>query len=252
MPEEYQPARVSNQRSPTAQLRILQVERPAGLSFQAGQFTKLGLLEDGAAKPLGRAYSFVNPPATELLEFCYDVLPEGGNLTPRLDGLGTGDEVLVSMRPNGLLTLANIPAALNLFMIATGTGIGPFISILNAGDEVWEKYESVVLVYSARHGKDLVYDEPLAELAQMRRQQFTYIPVVTREQVDGAANERVTALIANGELARRARAELDASCQFMLCGNPAMVQEVCALLQERGLERNRRARPGNVTVEKYW
>lgn len=252
MPEEYQAAQVAGQLAPTSQLRILQVARPPGLDFVPGQFTKLGLPQDGEAKPLARAYSFVNPPAAETLEFCYDVLAEGGNLTPRLASLDAGDEVLVSMRPNGLLTLANVPEALSLFMIATGTGIGPFVSILQADEEVWDRYEKVALLYSARRQRDLLYDSQLAEIAALRRKQFAYVPVVTRERVEGVAGERVTKMIASGALERRTRTALDASCQFMLCGNPAMVQEVCALLQAKGLERNRRSRPGNVTIEKYW
>lgn len=252
MAEENVASKVLDHQRHTEALRVLRVARPPGLDFVAGQFTKIGFALPEQPRPLMRAYSFVNAPQEEALEFCYDVLPEGGNLTVLLDKLQAGDELLVSTRPNGLLVLDNLPAGETLFLVATGTGIGPFVSILGQGEgAAFARFARIVLVYSGRYFADLVYHQRLAELAA-GREQLSYLPLVTREQAQGCPRMRVTEALAAGELARLAAGPIDASCQFMLCGNPAMVQDMCELLGKMGLERNRRSKPGNVTIEKYW
>ena len=252
MPEENTTAKVLAHERLTESLRVLKVAAPQGLSFVPGQFTKIGFQIDGQPRPLMRAYSFVNTPNEEVLEFCYDVLYDCGNLTPKLDGLEAGDELLVSMRPNGLLVLDGLPEAKTLILVATGTGVGPFVSILNQAEgEVYRRFAKILLVYSGRHMVDLVYHDLLLGLEQ-KREQLRYVPLVTREDIEGCRKTRVTDALKNAELASWAGCELDESCQFMLCGNPTMIQEMCDLLKEKGLERNRRSRPGNVTIEKYW
>lgn len=250
MPEQYHTGRVISQESFADRLRILKISAPK-LDFVAGQFTKIGLAQ-GEDKPLMRAYSFVNTPAEEEYEFFYDVLPEGGNLTPLLDQLNPGDEVLVSARPSGLLVLHELPeTAKKLFLIGTGTGIGPFISILNTKDP-WERFEHITLIYGVRYAADLMFQERIEKFQEHGGEQFTYLPLVTREDAANTHKTRVTDLITSGFLEQQVGFEFAADCQFMLCGNPAMVRETCEILKERGFERNRRARPGNVTIEKYW
>lgn len=230
-------------------LRILKIIAPK-LKFAAGQFTKIGLpIAD--SKPLLRAYSFVNSPSEELHEFLYDVVTEGGNLTLLLDKLEVGADVLVSTRPNGLLVLKELPQANNLFLIATGTGVGPFLSILKT-DEPWQKFQRVTLVYGVCYAADLVYQDLLEQIRVKHEKQFCYLPLVSREEMPGAGQCRVTQLLTSGELENGSGIKLGLDCQFMMCGNPAMIKDMGELLKERGFERNRRARPGNVTIEKYW
>ncbi len=250
MAEELLRGTVVSQRKVTDVLRILEVEVPSELGFVAGQFTKIGLPEDGGGS-LMRAYSFVNSPGQSPHEFYYDVLRSGGNLTPRLDSLSAGDELLVSERVNGLLHLENLPEGESLFLVASGTGIGPFLSILGT-DAPWERFGKVVLVWSVRNREDMVYLDRIEAVAGDRGGQFAYLPIVTRESAEGMSSKRVTEALRDGELERAAGAEVGPGSQFLLCGNPAMVQDMSDLLKDRGLERNRRSRPGNVTIEKYW
>lgn len=250
MPEQHHTGKVVEQLRPGERLRILKITAPP-LEYAAGQFTKLGLpVPDD--KPLMRAYSFVNTPAESEYEFLYDVLPEGGNLTPRLDSLNAGDEILVSARPSGLLVLSELPdTARKLFLIGTGTGIGPFISMLST-PAPWERFEHLTLIYGVRHAAELLFADRIKAFAVNSGATFNYLPLVSREGAPDTYHGRVTELLRSGELERSCGFELDPTCQFMMCGNPEMVREMCVLFQERGFERNRRARPGNVTIEKYW
>ena len=250
MAEEFFQGKVVSQTKETDVLRILKVEVAEKLDFLAGQFTRIGVPVDGD-KPLVRAYSFVNQPGSEPHEFYYDVLEKGGNLTPILDGLSAGDKVLVSPRVNGLLHIDTLPDAKTLFLVATGTGIGPFISILGT-KEPWARFSKIVLVWSVRKEQDLVYRDRIKKVAAEHGDKFIFLPIVTREEVEGLMKVRVTEALENGRLEEASSAKVDESAQFMLCGSPEMVQQMSDLLKERGLVRNRRSKPGNVTIEKYW
>ena len=250
MPEEYLTGTVVDQRYLDDRLRILRIATDQPVQFTAGQFTKIGL-PTAEGKPLMRAYSFVNPPTKRPFEFLYDVIQPQGNLTPLLDSLSAGSEVLVSARPNGLLILDNLPEADNVFFIATGTGIGPFLSILQTA-EPWRRFKRLVLVYSVRTAAEMIYRDLIEKFAQDQPEIFRFVPLVTREKSAGTLNCRVTEALANGELEKRAAAPISSKSQFMLCGNPEMVQLMCDMFKDRGLERNRRSKPGNVTIEKYW
>ena len=251
MPEEYINSQVIAQEKCTDILRIIKVKKPANLEFKAGQFTKIGLTVPNEERPLMRAYSFVNPPASDELEFCYDVLNENGNLTPMLDKLQENDEILVSTRPNGLLTIDNLPSGLTLVMVGSGTGIGPFLSILDEAT-AWEKFEKIVLVYSVRYENDMLFKSRIDNIKLLNPERFCFVPIITREKIDKALHTRITTAIDNGEFEDYMKTKIDTSCQFMLCGNPQMVQDLSDLLKTKGLERNRRSKPGNITIEKYW
>ena len=245
-------ARTLSQRRITEHLRVLRVATDEAIAFKAGQFTKIGFPAAEGERPLMRSYSFVNPPGADCYEFCYSILPEGGNLTPQLDRLAEGDELLVSTRPAGFLVLEEIPQADNIFLVATGTGIGPFMSIMDT-DEPWQRFKKVVLAHGVARSADMAYRAKLDELAAKYPDQFKLVTLVTREQHPGSLNMRIPQAFAAGKIQQIAGVSLDpANCQFMLCGNPAMVKETSAWLAEQGLPRNRRSAPGNVTIEKYW
>ncbi len=244
--------RVVAQHRPTEYLRRLLVETDEQIGFKAGQFTKIGFPGEEGERDLMRSYSFVNPPGASAYEFCYGVLTEGGNLSPRLDRLGPGDELLVSTRPAGFLVLEELPPAKHVFFLATGTGIGPFLSIM-ATPEPWRRYDKVVLVHGVANAADLAYLDDVTQLGRQHPERFAFLPLVTREDHAGSLRMRIPQALAAGKVAECAGVELSpAECQFMLCGNPDMIKETTALLADRGFPRHRRSAPGNVTIEKYW
>jgi ferredoxin--NADP+ reductase len=217
--------------------------------FQPGQFTKLGLEIDGQV--VGRPYSLVNAPGEQPLEFLFGVV-SGGPLSARLAALERDAGILVAPRANGFLVLSEVPDRPHLWLVASGTGIGPFLSMLRS-DEAWRRFEKVVLVHAVRHHHDLTHSDMLNEVAAKRGAQFAFVPFVSREPADFALGGRIPAAIADGRLEPRAGIGISPDqSQVMLCGNPAMVEDVTAALVERGLRKHRRKEPGHICVENYW
>jgi len=250
--EKWVAARVAGKRRWTDRLYSLQVDAPE-VTFVAGQFGRVALpAPEGSAEPmLGRPYSFVNAPGTQPHEFYFITVPDGP-LTPRLAALEPGDPVWLLRNANGFFSVGEIPAADALWCLATGTGIGPFLSMLRT-PETWEKFQRVVLVHAVRFAEELTYREVIAGIAAAHPGAFTCIPVVSREPHPDALPGRIPALIADGRLETRAGVPLTAdNAHAMLCGNPAMVDDVQAVLAARGMRRHRRREPGQVTVETYW
>lgn len=231
----------------TDRLHSLQVDA-AIAPFAAGQFIKLGLRIDG--EEVGRPYSLVNPPHAMPLEFCFSIVPNGP-LSGRLAALREGDGLLIAPRANGFLVLSEVPQARRLWLIATGTGIGPYLSILRT-DEPWRRFERIVLVHAVRLTGELIYRALIDEIAAAHRAQFAYVPFVSREPADFALSGRIPAAIADHRLEARAAAQLDADSHVMLCGNPQMVADVEQVLLARGLRRHRRREPGHISLENYW
>lgn len=226
----------------------LRVKTPIPLSFTAGQFVRLGLA--GAEKRIQRAYSLVNSPDDKLLDFLITTVPDG-ELSPRLDLLNAGDTLEVSHPPTGFFILSEIPDGKTLWLISTGTGIGPYLSMLHT-DEPWQRFEHIVLVHGVRYARDLCYQEQIQGWQQQYPERFHYQPVVTREAAPNSLQQRIPVLIANGRLEEAAGLKLDSQAQVMICGNPAMIIDSKAALLEKGLDKNLRRKPGNVTVEQYW
>lgn len=234
--------------------RLVSVEIAAPeVTFVAGQFGRLGLPAPPGAKEemIGRPYSFVNPPGAPHHEFFFNVVPEGP-LSPRLAVLESGDPVWLMPNANGFFTMAEVPAAEALWCISTGTGIGPFLSILRTA-EPWEKFGRVVLVHAVRVAADLAYRDVIDGVLREHPGAFTYVPVVSREAHPGSLPGRIPSLIADGRLEARAGEALTAeNAHAMLCGNPAMVDDVQEVLATRGMKRHRRREPGQITLETYW
>jgi ferredoxin--NADP+ reductase len=232
----------------TDRLYSLQVEADIP-PFKAGQFTRVALDIDG--ERVARPYSFVNAPDNPLLEFYFITVPDGP-LTRELTRLAPGDTVYVSPRGAGFLVLSELPDADCLWLLSTGTAIGPFLSIL--GDsEVWQRYRNVVLVHSVRTREELTYRDTIEQLLGQHAAQLVYIPFVSREDTDIGISARVPAAIEDGRLEAQAGQSLTAeSSQVMICGNPAMVRDTQAVLESRGLKKNRRREPGHITTEQYW
>lgn len=225
----------------------LRFSAPIG-KFKAGQFVRVALEIDGEI--IARPYSLVNSPNESIQEIFFNIVPDGP-LTPRLAGLDKGDVVKVADKQFGFLTVDDVPDAHHLWMLATGTGVGPFLSILKSGD-AWQKFRNVVLVYSVRTVNELAYQEVIANLLKRHNAQLKYIPLVTREVMEGALNKRVTAAIESGELEHQAGIGISAEdSQIMMCGNSDMISDVTRLLETRNMRKHLRREPGHITTEKY-
>ncbi len=232
----------------TERLYSLQVEAEVA-SFQAGQFTKLALDINGEV--VGRPYSFINAPGEIPLEFYFIEVPDG-LLTQRLATLEVGDAVLVSPQAAGFLTLVEVPEAKHLWLLSTGTGIGPFLSILKT-EAPWQRFERIVLVHAVRHAEELAYGVTICEFAQQHGEQFRFVPFVSREETDFALQARIPEAVIDGRLEASAGVALaPENSQVMLCGNPDMLRDTTKALLLRGLKKNRRNEPGHVTLESYW
>jgi len=239
---------VINLRQWTEELYSLQVKADIA-PFIAGQFTRIAKNFDGEI--IARPYSFVNAPDDPVLEFYFITVPKGP-LTHELIHLEPGDTILVAPRAAGFFILKELPDAERLWMLATGTAIGPFLSILGAS-EAWERFRDIVLVHSVRTARELTYQDTIRRLLERYPERLQMIPMVSRETVDHALGGRITQAIEDGRLETRAGLSLDAaSSQVMICGNPAMVHDTTRLLEARGLKKNRRRDPGHITVEQYW
>ncbi|MEJ5690874.1 ferredoxin--NADP(+) reductase [Salmonella enterica subsp. enterica] len=218
--------------------------------FTAGQFTKLGLEIDG--ERVQRAYSYVNAPDNPNLEFYLVTVPQG-KLSPRLAALKPGDEVQVVSDASGFFVLDEVPDCETLWMLATGTAIGPYLSILQYGQDI-ARFKNLVLVHAARFAADLSYLPLMLELQQRYEGKLRIQTVVSRESVPGSLTGRVPTLIENGELEKAVGLPMDKeTSHVMLCGNPQMVRDTQQLLKEtRQMTKHLRRRPGQMTAEHYW
>jgi ferredoxin--NADP+ reductase len=253
--EKYTVETITEIHAWTPHLFSFKLTRFVGYRFVPGQFARLGLRkEDGSI--VWRAYSIVSASYDEHLEFFSIVVP-GGEFTSRLSKLRVGDEVLVEKINYGFLTTARFERGRDLWMLATGTGVAPFISILHELD-TWETYDRIVLVYSVRHSSELAYEEKVASFTVHEyfgefADRLTFVPVVTRERVPGALSERIPVLLENGELEQRAGLQLDHErSRIMICGNPEMVDDTRKWFIENGYTISRRAKPGHLALENLW
>ncbi len=238
---------VTESREWTTRLFSLRFRAPIG-DFKAGQFVRVGL--DIGGEIVARPYSLVNAPGEAVYEIFFNIVPEGP-LTPRLASLRQGDSIMVADRPYGFLTVDEVPAARQLWMIATGTGVGPFVSILKS-DSAWQRFDKIVLAYSVRTASELAYQDVLADIGRSHENRFSFVPLVTREKREGMINSRVTAALESGELEARAGAAINADdSHVMMCGNSAMIEDVTELLKSRSMRKHLRREPGHITTEKY-
>lgn len=232
------------------------ISRPADYEFVPGQFARLGVADD-QGEMIWRAFSVASAPASDHLEF-YAVVVEHGVFTPLIHARGIGAEVKVEKPAQGFLTADRLwrgDGPKDLWMLSTGTGLGPFIAMLE-DEAVWREFERLVVVHSVRHAAELGYREHLEEWARAPRPggaKFHYVPTLTRDPDSALTQGRITTLITSGGLETAAGVKFDATrSRFMLCGNPAMVEESRALLKARGFTNDRKLTPGHIAVENYW
>jgi ferredoxin/flavodoxin---NADP+ reductase len=217
--------------------------RDAGLRFENGQFVMIGLEVDGI--PLTRAYSIASPNYDEHLEF-FSIKVPNGPLTSRLQHLKVGDELLVSKKPTGTLVIHDLKPAKHLYLLSTGTGLAPFLSLIQ-DIEVYDRFEKVILIHGVRQLNELAYMDFIekelpnnAFFGEEVRNKLIYYPTVTREPFRNQG--RLTDLITSGKLFEDiALPPLDPlNDRAMICGSPQMLKDTEALLDARGFQVSRR------------
>lgn len=228
--------------------------RDPGLRFENGHFVMMGLKVN--EKPLLRAYSIASANYEEQLEF-FSIKVENGPLTSRLQHIKPGDSVLVSRKPTGTLLLSDLKPGKHLYLLATGTGLAPFLSLVK-DPETYDRFEKIVLVHGVRQVEDFAYYDHLSKdlpnhefLGEEVTNKLIYYPTATREPFRN--NGRLTDLIESGKLAADIglpdlNAETD---RAMLCGSPAMLKDTADLLDRRGFKVSQHiGDPGDYVVER--
>ncbi len=216
--------------------------------FSAGQFIQIAL--DVGDERIARSYSLVNAPSERPLEIYFNEVPEGP-LTPRLSELNPGDPIWVSEKASGTFILDRVPQCRDLWLFATGTALGVYLSILKT-DTPWQRFEKIVLVHGCRTAEELTYGNTIDELIYRYGDQFVFLPLLSREQKETMLHGRVTTLLANGIIEKRVgRIVAEQSSHVMLCGNSAMIKDMRVLLETRGLHRHTSHKPGHYTTEIY-
>ncbi|MGE0715688.1 MAG: ferredoxin--NADP reductase [Alphaproteobacteria bacterium] len=227
--------------------------RDPSFRFRSGQFTMIGLEVDG--KPLLRAYSLAGAHYEDTLEFLSIKVPDGP-LTSRLQHLEEGQEILVGRKATGTLLLDNLLPGRTLYLLGTGTGLAPFLSLVK-DPEVYERFERVVLTHTCRAAAELAHRDTITRvlpenelIGELVREKLIYYPTVTREPFHNQG--RITDLIRDGRLfADLGLDPLDPEGdRLMLCGSPAMLKDAALLLEARGFREGSQAEAGHYVVEK--
>lgn len=236
----------------TESLFSFRTSRDKTFRFDTGQFVMLGLEVDG--KPLLRAYSLASANYEDELEF-FSIKVQDGPLTSRLQHLKKGDEVIIGRKPTGTLVHHNLLPGKNLYLLGTGTGLAPFLSVIK-DPEVYERYEKVVLVHGCRQVAELAYCELIKRLSEDEivgeyvQRQLIYYPTVTREPFVNRG--RITDLISSGRLfADTKMPPLNVEDDRVeICGSPEMVKDLRAYFVEQGFVEGAGNKPGHFVVEK--
>jgi len=231
------------------------IARPASFRFRSGEFVMIGLpMDDG--RPLLRAYSIASPCYAEELEFLSIKVPDGP-LTSRLQTIVPGDELFLGKKPTGTLVADALLPGQRLFLLSTGTGLAPFLSLIRDPD-IYERFEQVVLVHCVRQVSDLAFREELEShlagdvlIRDQALLQLSYLPTVTRENFLNRG--RITTLIDNGRLFRGVLgpANFDPAIdRIMLCGSMNMIRDISSYLENSGFDEGSNSRPGHFVIER--
>jgi ferredoxin--NADP+ reductase len=237
----------------TDKLFTFTTTRDTSLRFSNGHFTMIGLRVND--KPLLRAYSIVSPNHEEHLEFLSIKVPDGP-LTSRLQHMKVGDKIIVGRKPTGTLVIDYLLPGKRLYLLSTGTGLAPFMSIIR-DPETYERFEQVVLVHGVRQADELAYHDLVVEhlpqhefLGELISRQLLYYPTVTRESYRNMG--RVTDLMESGKMFEDLNLPaLDpASDRVMICGSPAMLKDLKHMLEQKGFHEGNTSKPGDFVIER--
>ncbi len=229
------------------------VTRDAGLRFKNGHFIMIGLKVGD--KPLMRAYSIASANYEEEMEF-FSIKVQDGPLTSRLQKIKAGDEILISKKPTGTLLVDDLLPGKNLYLLSTGTGLAPFLSIIR-DPYTYEKFDKVILTHGVRYKDELAYKELILDhlpkdeyLGELVREKLIYYPTVTREEYENKG--RLTDLLESGKLhedlgLHKPNIEGD---RFMLCGSPSMLKDFTKILDEQGFKETRHGKLAQYVIER--
>ena len=252
-PSNVYAVRVESVKHYTDRLFAFTCERPAALRFRSGEFVMIGLM--AGERPLLRAYSIASPAWDDRLAF-YSIKVPDGPLTSRLQNIVAGDEILVGRKPTGTLFIDYLRPGRRLYLLSTGTGLGPFLSVVR-DPATYEKLEQVILVHGVRTVDELAYHDLLLEhlpahefLGDLVSEQLRYYPTVTRQSYRNMG--RITELIESGKVfADLGMPALSAhDDRVMICGSPAMLRDLKHLLEQRGLAEGNTSTPGDFIAER--
>ncbi|MEE1653897.1 MULTISPECIES: ferredoxin--NADP reductase [Brachymonas] len=228
--------------------------RDTALRFSNGHFTMIGLKQPNG-KPLLRAYSIASANYEEHLEFL-SIKVQDGPLTSQLQHIKEGDTIIVGKKPTGTLLIDYLLPAKNLYLLGTGTGLAPWMSIIR-DPETYERFEKVVLVHGVRFINELAYRDYITQelpehefLGEIVREQLVYYPTVSREPFEREG--RITTLIESGQMARElGLPELNPETdRVMICGSPHMLRDLKALCEARGFKEGNTTTPGDFVIER--
>jgi ferredoxin--NADP+ reductase len=237
----------------TDRLFSFKATRNPAFRFRSGQFTMIGLEVEG--RPLVRAYSLASANYEDQLEF-FSIKVEDGPLTSRLRRLKKGDPILVSRKATGTLVLDNLSPGRNLYLLATGTGLAPFLSLIK-DPETYERFERVVVVHGCRRAAELAYGDFIANVlpgdelvGESTREKLIYYPTVTREPF--RHNGRISLLMETGRLFDDIGlpSPHPSTDRFMLCGSPNMLGDLATILASKGFIEGNHSAPGHYVIEK--
>lgn len=227
--------------------------RDPGFRFKNGHFTMIGLEVEG--RPLLRAYSIVSANYEDHLEF-FSIKVQDGPLTSRLQKIKVGDEILLGRKPTGTLILDNLRPGKNLYLLSTGTGLAPFMSIIK-DPEIYDNFDHVILTHGVRHVSDLVYADTITDeipnneyFGEIVKEKLLYYPTVTREEFRNQG--RLTDLMGSHKLTNdlglpKLNPEHD---RFMICGSPSMIKDSCQILDSLGFTETRARHVGEYVIER--
>jgi len=234
-------------------LFTIKATRDRSLRFRNGEFAMMGLEVEG--KPLLRAYSMASANYEDHLEF-YSIKVQQGPLTSRLQHIKKGDQLLVSKKPTGTLLWDRLRPGRQLYLLSTGTGLAPFLSIIK-DPQVYENFEKVILVHGCRYINELTYQRLITHelkhneyFGESVREKLIYYPAVTREPFKNYG--RITSLLKSGKLMEdidMPQLNLD-NDRFMLCGSPAMLNSLTGILDDLGFSETRRDDIGEYVIER--
>jgi len=229
------------------------VTRDAGLRFKNGHFIMIGLKVDD--KPIMRAYSIASANYEDEMEFFSIKVPDGP-LTSRLQKVKPGDEILISKKPTGTLLVDDLLPGKHLYLLSTGTGLAPFMSIIR-DPYTYEKYDKVIVTHGVRYQSDLAYKDYIENhlpnheyLGELIEEKLLYYPTVTREEFDNTG--RLTDLMKSGKIYEdlglpQPNKQDD---RFMLCGSPSMLKELTDILDEQGFNETRHGNLAEYVIER--
>ena len=235
----------------TAKLMTFAITRPESYRFAAGQFSRLGFRDGNGF--IWRAYSVVSAEYAETLEY-FVVLIKDGSMSAKFAQLQAGDTLLLDKNATGFLLPERFPDGKDLVMLCTGSGIAPFLSMLEQ-PEIWQRFERLALVHSVSYADELIFNERIAALQQhpLIEEYFaklTFQAVLTRDEVAGVPHQRLPVLLQSGELSRVLSMPFTPEhTRFMLCGNPAMVKDTFQALLDMGFTMHRNRLAGQIIME---